>query len=163
MRSFFLILLLLASSFFCKAQTSTKRLAAFPLAVAEQNSLMASWEKKAVLDAKLIDDMEAKGKWIVISIGQMSYTRDRAKDGKQSLRFRTSIRDTAYLALPGNKTKWGSQMFNINGQAGASSLQLHFDTPQDWSGYNRISFWIYLHPTAKASLLALRAQRSLSC
>jgi len=92
--------------------------------------------------------MESDGKWTVTSIGKMTYTQDRAKDGKRSLRFSTSLRDTAYLRLPGNQSEWG-QMFNISGQAGASSVLLRFDTPQDWSDFNRISFWVYVHPTAK--------------
>lgn len=120
----------------------------FPLAVDEQHSLMAAWEKKPVLATSLVDDMETEGRWNVTGIGKMGYSKDRARDGKQSLRFSTSMRDTAYLALPGNKNKWGSQFFNISGQAGAASLQLRFDTPQDWSKFNRISFWVYVHPTS---------------
>lgn len=130
-----------------KAQAVQKQYPAFPLTVPEQNSLRTRWEKKPVLEFHLIEDMEQDGKWKVTSIGKMSYTQDRAKDGKRSLRFSTSIRDTAFLNLPGNKTKWGSQFFNINGQAGSSSVQLRFDTPQDWSKYNRVSFWVYVHAT----------------
>ncbi|HEY9535447.1 MAG TPA: glycoside hydrolase family 9 protein, partial [Mucilaginibacter sp.] len=138
---------LLILSFVCQAQTGSKHLAAYPLAVPEQNSLRARWEKKPVLESHLVDDMEQNGNWKVTSIGKMSYTQDRAKDGKRSLRFSTSIRDTAFLNLPGNKTKWGSQYFNITGQAGSSSVQLRFNTPQDWSKFNRISFWVYVHQT----------------
>ncbi|SKC20645.1 glycoside hydrolase family 9 protein [Dyadobacter psychrophilus] len=148
MKRFYFLFPLLFSCFFSFAQNGAKENSAFPLAVDEQHSLMAAWEKKPVLDSKLVDDMETQGKWKVTSIGQMSYTKDRAKDGKQSLRFSTSMRDTAYLALPGNKNKWGSQFFNISGQAGAASVQLPFETPQDWSKYNRISFWVYVHPTS---------------
>ncbi|MES2808014.1 MAG: glycoside hydrolase family 9 protein [Bacteroidota bacterium] len=148
LRSLFLFSLLLGVTLFSKAQTGLSKLPAYPLAVPEQNSLLASWEKKPVLESKLIDDMETEGRWRVTSIGKMNYTTDRAKDGKKSLRFSTSVRDTAYLNLPGNKTKWGSQYFNIGGQAGASSVQLRFETPQDWSKFNRISLWIYVHPTS---------------
>lgn len=148
MKNLYLIAALLSFGSFCFAQQGPSVSATYPLTVNEQHSLMASWEKKPVLDSKLIDDMETDGKWKVTSIGQMSYTKDRAMDGKQSLRFRTSVRDTAYLGLPGNKNKWGSQYFNIGGQAGAASVQLRFETPQDWSGYNRISFWVYVHPTS---------------
>ena len=92
--------------------------------------------------------MEQEGKWKVTGIGEISYTQDRAIDGKQSLRFRTSVRDTAYLGLPGNQSAWKSQTFAISGQAGVSSVQLRFDKPQDWSAFNRISYWIYVHPTS---------------
>jgi hypothetical protein len=148
MKKRYLLLPLLNSCFSCFAQQLAEQDHTFPLAVKEEHSLMAAWEKKPVLDCKLVDDMEIEGKWKVTSIGQMSYTKDRAKDGKQSLRFSTSMRDTAYLALPGNKNKWGSQFFNISGQAGAAAVQLRFDTPQDWSKFNRISFWVYVHPTS---------------
>jgi hypothetical protein len=131
-----------------KFRSNTTRFGVYPLAVPEQNSLMAQWEKKPVLQSQLIDDMEQDGNWKVTSIGKMSYTQDRAKDGKRSLRFSTSIRDTAFLRLPGNLSAWGSQRFNINGQAGASSVQLRFDKPQDWSGFNRISFWVYVHTSS---------------
>jgi hypothetical protein len=147
MKPLILLSLLTITTLFSNAQTSAVKFPAFPLPVPEQNSLLATWEKKPVLASKLIDNMEVEGRWRVTSIGKMSYTLDRAKDGKKSLRFSTSIRDTAYLNLPGNKTKWGSQYFNLGGQAGASSVQLRFDTPQDWSAFNRISLWIYVHPS----------------
>ncbi|SEJ36452.1 N-terminal ig-like domain of cellulase [Dyadobacter sp. SG02] len=142
------LLSFLGSFLTCSAQQIAKDDHLFPLATNEEHSLMAAWEKKPVLESRLIDDMETEGKWKVTSIGRMSYTNDRAKGGKKSLRFSTSVRDTAYLALPGNKNKWGSQFFNISGQAGAASVQLQFQTPQDWSKYNRISFWVYVHPTS---------------
>jgi hypothetical protein len=131
-----------------KEQTNLKRYPTYPLAASEQNSLRTKWEKKAVLESQLVDDMEHDGQWNVTGIGKMSFTHNRAKYGKRSLRFETSIRDTAFLALPGNKTKWGSQYFNINGQAGTSSVQLRFDKPQDWSRFNRVSFWVYVHPSS---------------
>ncbi len=144
----YLLLSLLLPSFFCHAQEASKDFGAYPLAVPEENSLMAKWEKKPVFESLLVDDMEQEGRWKVTGIGEMSYTQDRAKDGKQSLRFRTSIRDTAYLSLPGNLSESKSQTFSISGQAGASSVQLRFDKPQDWSAFNRISYWVYVHPTS---------------
>lgn len=144
----YLLLLLWAPSSFCHAQKDSGTFDTYPLAVPEENSLMAKWEKKPVLESLLIDDMEREGRWKVTSIGEMGYTQERAKDGKQSLRFRTSVRDEAYLALPENQSKWNSQTFSKSGQAGASSVRLHFDQPQDWSAYNRISYWVYVHPTS---------------
>ncbi len=42
-----------------------------------------------------------------------------------------------------NRTEWGS----LSGtQGGNASVQLLFSEPQDWSDYNRISFWVYVHP-----------------
>jgi len=115
----------------------------FPLAVPEQNSLMTEWANKPVSDSKLIDGMESGTGWIVTGIGEMSYTDERSRDGKKSLRFRTSLRDEEYYRK--NRTEWGS----FGGtQGGNASVQLLFNEPQDWSDYNRISFWVYVHPTS---------------
>ena len=101
----------------------------FPLPVPEQNSLMARWEKKPVLETQLLDDMESGTGWQVTGIGELSYTKDRARDGSQSLRFRTSLRDEEHYRK--NRTEWGS----FGGtQGGNSSVIKKFETPQDWSG-----------------------------
>ncbi len=163
MKNIFFFLVMLVTALFnsaCNAQTNSNNYdAVFPLAVPEENSLLAKWAKKPVLDSLLISDMEGDDQWKVTSIGEMSYTQDRAVGGKQSLRFRTKMRNDEYLALPGNhKTAEevsstpspfvvGSQTFDITGQSGESSVELEFETPQDWSAYNRVSFWVYLHPT----------------
>ena len=99
----YLLLSLLIPTFFCHAQEATRDFGAYPLAVPEKNSLMAKWEKKPVFESLLVDDMEHDGRWKATGIGEMSYTQDRAIDGQRSLRFRTSVRDTAYLGLPGSK------------------------------------------------------------
>lgn len=115
----------------------------FPLEVPEQHSLMAKWENKQVLDKKLIDDMEQDKGWVVDGIGQMSYTNERAHDGERAMRFRTSLRDEQHYR--DNRSAWDS--FN-GSQGGRTFVQLSFDEPQDWTDYNRLSFWIYVHPTS---------------
>jgi hypothetical protein len=115
----------------------------FPLVVPEENSLMAQWEKKPIQEKKSVDDMESGTGWKVTGIGELSYTTDRARDGRQSLRFRTSLRDEEHYSK--NRTEWGS----FGGtQGGASSVLRKFETPQDWSAFNRLSFWVYVHPTS---------------
>ena len=32
-------------------------------------------------------------------------------------------------------------------QGGAACAALEFGQPQDWSAYNRISLWVYIHPS----------------
>jgi hypothetical protein len=142
----FLIILLLATLFYCQSGKESREdnlltFRQFPLPVPEHNSLMYQWEKKNVLDSRLIDDMETETGWKVTGIGEMTYTTDRSKDGKKSLRFRTSLRDEEHYKK--NRTEWGS----FGGtQGGNASVQLLFAEPQDWSDYNRISFWVYVHP-----------------
>ncbi len=121
------------------------KLAGFPLPVSEQNSLLAQWEKKPVSETSLVDDMESGTGWEVRGIGEMSYTKDRSKDGVQSLRFRTSLRDEEHYKNEKNRSEWGSF---IGGQGGGTCVLKQFDTPQDWSAFNRLSFWVYVHPTS---------------
>ncbi len=115
----------------------------FPLPVPEENSLMAKWGKKPVQESILLDNMESGSGWQVKGIGELSYTRDQAKDGTQSLQFRTSLRDEEHYRK--NRTEWGS----FGGtQGGTSAVLKQFDTPQDWSAFNRISFWVYVQPSS---------------
>lgn len=115
----------------------------FPLEVPEENALMTRWEHKEVLQSKLVDDFEEDGNWDVTGIGEMEYTEERSRDGSRSLRFRTSLRDEEFYKQ--NRSEWDS--FN-GGQGGRSFIRLNFDQPQDWTEFNRISFWIYVHPTS---------------
>jgi len=115
----------------------------FPLEVPEPNALMTKWEQKNVIKSRLIDDFEAEKNWQLSGIGEMSYTKERSYDGSQSLRFRTSLRDEEYYRK--NRSEWDS----FNGrQGGQTFVQLDFEEPQDWTSFNRISFWMYVHPTS---------------
>jgi len=123
--------------------TTTIVFDSFPLEVPEENALMTKWEKKKVIKSQLIDDMEQDTHWTVSGIGEMSYTTDRAHDGERSLRFRSSLRDEDHYR--NNRSDWDS----FNGrQGGNSHVALTFGEPQDWSDFNRISFWVYVHPTS---------------
>lgn len=117
----------------------------YPLPIPVEHSLVAQWAKKEVKDSLLIDDMEGKLNWKIRGIATLNYTEDRAIDGNHSLRYQTAMRDTAHLILPENRTAWGS----FGGQQGGGAhFGITFDEPQDWSAYNRISIWVYIHPTA---------------
>ena len=145
MKNYLILLLsvIILAAISCKNKKDLLQFAPFPLPVAEQNSLMTQWEKKPVLDKLLLDDMESATGWKVTGIGEMSYSKERAVDGIQSLRFRTSLRDEEHYRK--NRTEWGS----FGGtQGGTSSVIKNFETPQDWSDFNRISFWVYVHPTS---------------
>ena len=108
------------------------------------------WLNKKVLESRLLDDMESLSKWTAFTIGppelvdarhapqaprservvaEMTLTRERSRDGGQSLRLRTPTR----LSVPGpvNGRNWGN-----------SGVTRHFDG-EDWRKFNRISLWIY--------------------
>lgn len=119
----------------------------YPLAVPVEKSLVAHWARKEVKDSLLIDDMEGKVHWELqeSNVAKLAFTDERSIDGKHSLRFQTSLRDTTHLQLPENRTAWGT----FGGQQGGGShFGITFDEPQDWSKFNRVSIWVYIHPSA---------------
>lgn len=136
------LVLLIAAGSAGGLEDSTEHFSAFPLDVCEGDSLLARWEDKQVYESRVIDDMEGGAKWVSSGIGQMSYTQERSKDGRQSLRFRNSLRDEEHYRK--HRSDGGSFTGN---QGGDTWMQLRFDKPQDWSDYNRISLWVYVHPT----------------
>jgi hypothetical protein len=107
-----------------------------------ENSMEYRYLSKQVYESSVVDDMEADGSWSVSGIGTIAYTTQRAKDGKRSLRFRTSMREEAYIKA---NRKEGSF---VGGQGGYSSARRKLAQPQDWSRFNRISLWVYVHPTS---------------
>jgi hypothetical protein len=139
-----MLILLIISCYSCTEKSDLNLLSfkQFPLDVPEDNSLMTEWAKKPILESRMIDNMETEVGWIHNGIGEMNYTTKRSKDGEKSLRFTTPLRDEEHYKR--NRTEWGS--FG-GGQGGLSSVVLNFSEPQDWSSYNRISFWVYVHPS----------------
>ncbi len=107
-----------------------------------ENSLDARYVSKPVLDSMIVDDMEADRHWTAFGIGKMSYTTDRAKEGKRSLRFQTSLRDEAHLRANRKNGSFTGE------QGGFTGMRLDLDPPQDWSRFNRIALWVYVHPTS---------------
>jgi hypothetical protein len=119
-----------------------------------ENSLDARYVSKPVLDSAMVDDMETDRPWTVFGIGKMAYTTERARDGKRSLRFQTSLRDEDHLrAFQKNGSFTGDQ-------GGFTGMRLNFVSPQDWSRFNRISLWVYVHPT---SMHAYSIQLNFDC
>lgn len=114
----------------------------FPLEADMANSLEAKWAAKEVLASKLVDDMEGNASWEPFSIATISYTDENSVDGGKSLRYHASLVDSVHIAS--NRSPWGSFSSLQGGEMGVS---LVFDKPQDWSDYNRISMWVYIHPS----------------
>lgn len=106
-----------------------------------ENSLHHTELSKKVYEAIVINDMEKPDGWSVKGIGTISFTGDRSVDGSQSLRFSTPMRDDAYIA----------QYVKEHGSYGGgytrtSNAVLTLQQPQDWTKYNRIATWVYVHP-----------------
>jgi len=103
---------------------------------------------KSVLATRLIDDMERDAGWSASPAVTLEYTTERAKVGARSLRFRTLLRNEEYIKATrtANGSFTGSGV-NFDGTPFSASVKLTFDSPQDWSDYNRLSLWCYLHAT----------------
>lgn len=112
----------------------------FPLEADLENSLEAKWAAKEVLASRLVEDMEGNALWEPFSIATVSYTDENSVDGGKSLRYHASLVDSVHIAS--NRSPWGSFQSLQGGEMGVSLI---FDEPQDWSDYNRISIWVYIH------------------
>ena len=143
-----LALLVALSALSCDRAAETWRVsdrAPFPLEEAHpERSMLARWAQKEVLDARLLDDME-EARWTVREgKPELSYTRERSVDGVQSLRQRVSLVDWDHILDPAERTPWDSFQGE---QGGWTCVALEFEEPQDWRAYNRISLWVYIHPS----------------
>ncbi len=121
-----------------------------PMVVNFQDSAPYRWLNKKVLESRQLDDMESLAKWTAFTNGpiatvdarvtfkaaavsqvvaEMTLTRERSRDGGQSLRLRMPTR----LDGPGpdDGREWG-----------AAGVRRNFDG-EDWQNFNRISLWIY--------------------
>jgi Glycosyl hydrolase family 9/Cellulase N-terminal ig-like domain len=135
-----------------------------PMVANFQDSAPYRWLNKPVLDSRLLDNMESLTNWstftngapgvvdarVVATVSQasrnvseMTLTRERSRDGRQSLRLRMPTK----LDGPGpvNGRGWGS-----------AGVKRRFEG-EDWRKFNRISLWIYSDcPLAYVVSLGLR-------
>ena len=107
--------------------------------------MLDRWARKPVLASCLVDDMEGEGRWVVREGNPvLEYTRENVHSGRQALRQRVALVDSTSLLDPANRTPWNSF---CGEQGGWTCVALEFDRPQDWSEWNRISIWVYIHPS----------------
>lgn len=141
------------------APTSTLTWPVRPLLKADlTHSLDFKCLSKAVHEVLLLDDMEQPAKWIASAAVQMEYTTDRARQGTRSLRFTTHARSEGHVKAsrsPNGSFTGEGVLFDVPPHA--ASLRRIFTEPQDWSRFNRISLWCYVHPT-DISILSLSLQ-----
>lgn len=102
---------------------------AMPMPVNYADSSLQRWSEKPILESRLLDDMERPDTWVHHGHGQMLFTNERSQDGIASLRIVSpTLSDT-----PSKET---GRPF---GEAEARRVV----DREDWSGFNRISFWVY--------------------
>ena len=85
------------------------------------------WLNKKVLDSRLLDSMEDISTWSFAGAGEMVLTDARVKEGRHSLR----IRSTTNVAQVEGGGEWEDLVATRKFPA------------EDWSRYNRISLWVY--------------------
>ncbi|MBN1899986.1 glycoside hydrolase family 9 protein [Candidatus Sumerlaeota bacterium] len=132
-----LIYFISVSKSFAESPEAESRL---PLKEEFVNSLRYVWLNKKVRKSRVIHDMETLSHWSATGIGRVEITKDRFVDGSSSLRFTTLLRDEERL-----KERPGARLM------GESAAALDFSLPQDWSDFNRIAVWIYVHPSDVAA------------
>jgi hypothetical protein len=117
---------------------------------AAKDSAASRWLNKKVIASRVLDDMESPAHWTAFSTGapevvdaraaqkvtepglsaaEISFSRERSRNGRLSLRLRMPTR----LDVPGPK----------NGRGwGGGGVRRQFDG-EDWRQFNRLSLWIY--------------------
>jgi hypothetical protein len=102
----------------------------FPMTINEADTANARWLRKPVLASRLLDDMEQTNHWSHLGRGQMSLTSERARDGRRSLRL---VCPTKGDATSRSGRPWGECVARRDFEG------------EDWTGVNRLSFWVHPH------------------
>ena len=106
-----------------------------PMQANFEDSAAYRWLNKEVYESRLLDDMEDIKTWTLQNKvgdkgkGSMSLTKERCKDGSSSLRLNLKSRSDEFLGVRGRPFGVTVSRRKFNGE--------------DWSNYNRISFWVW--------------------
>lgn len=114
-----------------------------PLPVDEERSALRRWLAKPVLQSRLLDDMEKPEAWEHHGPGRMTFTTDRCRDGRQSVRLESrTVTDTPNVKA---------------GRPHGEAVLRRVVPGEDWSAFNRVSVWVYPHmPGFKIGSVALK-------
>lgn len=100
-----------------------------PLPVRQEDTAVERWLNKKVLESRLLDGMEDPAAWVLQGKGEMTFTRERAKEGAQSVRLRA-------------RTKGDKPAATMGRPFGSAGVFRKFPG-EDWTKFNRLSFWVY--------------------
>jgi len=98
-----------------------------PMKAVYEDGAEARWLNKKVLSSKVLDSMEDLSSWTFQGDGDMTLADSPVKDGKHSLR----IRSTQNLGKVGGAGEWEDLIASRKFPG------------EDWSHFNRISIWAY--------------------
>lgn len=125
MLCYLLVMLVTTTTTFGDDKTALPQM---PMKVDYENTTTYRWLNKPVLESRLLDDMEDSANWTRHGDGQMSFTQQRCKDGKQSIRL--------VCPTTSGKPHHTGRIF------GSGSVRRNI-AGEDFSDYNRVSFWVY--------------------
>lgn len=104
----------------------------FPIQSDYSQSVLPRWLAKRVQDSRLLDNCESLSTWTTATEDQgspeISLTSERAMDGSHCLRLRS--RTTGPKPIP-------------HGRYYGTSSAVRVVKEEDWSAWNRLSFWVY--------------------
>ncbi|MFW5877475.1 MAG: glycoside hydrolase family 9 protein [bacterium] len=104
-----------------------------------ERSLDKKWLEKPLIETVLLDNMEDLSTWRHKGVGESSLTTERAVDGSHSIRLISPT--VADVKGPTLSIGMSSQPV-IGFPYGTAGVERIVDN-EDWSDYNRISFWAY--------------------
>ena len=109
-------------------QTVGREIPHMPIKASYENSLEYLWSKKEVHKSRLLSDMETLDGWEHHGFGDLTRSDEKPYKGKYALRLTSPTKGTD---TPGNGRPWGtsSATYKVNNE--------------NWTDWNRLSFWIY--------------------
>ena len=122
---------IIAMAFSCRPNSTVERsdLESIPMKSVYENSLEYAHSQKKVADSKLLSDMETMGTWEHGgNFGTLTLSDVKPYKGKSALLLESPTKGPN---PPGGGRPWGNSkaFYNVN--------------DEDWTDWNRISFWIY--------------------
>jgi len=123
--------IIITMMFSCKPKTvASSDLPDMPMKAIYENSLEYAWQQKKALNTKLLSDMESMGAWEHRgNFGSLTLSDERPYKGKYAILLESPTRSTE--PVPRSGRAWGSSdaFFKVDNE--------------DWTEWNRITFWIY--------------------
>ena len=122
--------IMIAAMISCQPKTVNEGgdLPVMPMKAIYENSLEYAWSQKKVRESRLLSDMETMGAWTHKGFGSLTLSDSKAYKGKFSLLIESPTKGSE---PPGGGRPWGisSAFYKVENE--------------DWTDWNRISFWIY--------------------
>lgn len=100
-----------------------------PMPIAEEATANYRWLRRPVLGSRLLDDAERTNSWSHHGQGEMTFTTEQAKDGQQAVRLVSAT-------IPPNPNTRSGRPFG-------EAVARRDVAGEDWTEWNRVSFWVY--------------------